>query len=314
MKNLGIDSKAIQPVLGLKLKIIGRVFSTCGIFVSAILLAFIALVLYLTYKVESQYASLGVVSALMLVYNSMRKDREFLRLTFDNPYFLMTMDYIMIGIPFVLISLLKAEYWQIAAMVAVALILPCMKSSESKHFFSMPSTFLYRGGIDMIFAFRMLWWMFPLALAGVIVGMVYDNINLSKVCIILWTLLFSLSMRNPIPLAINYRGFGRFFSENTKMVLLDTVIFLLPLLVVLAFCGEGVQFPMRLLASGIMLASSFVFVRYLVDNFVLLLLNVMVMIVIYGISLFNVYGYAMSLVLISIYLFLINTKYCRLWN
>lgn len=314
MKNLGIDSKAIQPVLGLKLKIIGRIFSTCGIFVSAILLAFIALALFLVYKSDSQYVSLGVASVLMLVYNEMRKDREFLRMTFDNPYFLVAMDYIMIGVPFMLISLLKGEYWQIAVMIAVALLLPCIKRHDSKLIFCIRLPFLYRGGIDMIYAFRVSWWLFPLALAGVIIGMVYDNVNLAKVCTILWTLFFSASMRNPVPLVMNYRGFWRFFSENMKMVLLDTVIFLLPLLVVLAFCGEGVQFPIRLLASGIMLASSFVFVRYIVDNFVLLFLNVMVMIVIYGISLFNVYGYAMSLVLISLYLFFINTKYCRLWN
>lgn len=314
MKNLGIDSKAIQPVLGLKLKIIGRIFSTCGIFVSAILLAFIALALFLVYKSDSQYVSLGVASVLMLVYNEMRKDREFLRMTFDNPYFLVAMDYIMIGVPFILISLQKGEYWQIAVMIAVALLLPCIKRHDSKLIFCIRLPFLYRGGIDMIYAFRVSWWLFPLALAGVIIGMVYDNINLAKVCTILWTLFFSASMRNPVPLVMNYRGFWRFFSENTKMVLLDTAIFLLPLLVVLAFCGEGVQFPMRLLASGIMLASSFVFVRYIVDNFVLLFLNVMVMIVIYGISLFNVYGYAMSVVLICLYLFFINTKYCRLWN
>lgn len=304
----------MRLALGLKLKIIGRVFTTCGIFVSAILLAFIALALFLVYKSDSQYVSLGVASVLMLVYNEMRKDREFLRMTFDNPYFLVAMDYIMIGVPFILISLLKGEYWQIAVMIAVALLLPCIKRHDSKLIFCIRLPFLYRGGIDMIYAFRVSWWLFPLALAGVIIGMVYDNINLAKVCTILWTLFFSASMRNPVPLVMNYRDFWRFFSENMKMVLLDTTIFLLPLLVVLAFCGEGVQFPMRLLASGIMLASSFVFVRYLVDNFVLLLLNVMVMIVIYGISLFNVYGYAMSLVLVSIYLFFINTKYCRLWN
>lgn len=304
----------MRLALGLKLKIIGRVFSTCGIFVSAILLAFIALALFLVYKADSQYVSLGAASVLMLVYNEMRKDREFLRMTFDNPYFLVAMDYIMIGVPFILISLLKGEYWQIAVMIAVALLLPCIKRHDSKLIFCIRLPFLYRGGIDMIYAFRVSWWLFPLALAGVIIGMVYDNINLAKVCTILWTLFFSASMRNPVPLVMNYRGFWRFFSENTKMVLLDTTIFLLPLLVVLAFCGEGIQFPMRLLASGIMLASSFVFVRYLVDNFVLLFLNVMVMIVIYGISLFNVYGYAMSLVLICMYLFFINTKYCRLWN
>lgn len=304
----------MRLALGLKLKIIGRIFSTCGIFVSAILLAFIALAFFLVYKSDSQYVSLGVASVLMLVYNEMRKDREFLRMTFDNPYFLVALDYIMIGVPFILISLLKGEYWQIAVMIAVALLLPCIKRHDSKLIFCIRLPFLYRGGIDMIYAFRVSWWLFPLALAGVIIGMVYDNINLAKVCTILWTLFFSASMRNPVPLVMNYRDFWRFFSENMKMVLLDTTIFLLPLLVVLAFCGEGIQFPMRLLASGIMLASSFVFVRYLVDNFVLLFLNVMVMIVIYGISLFNVYGYAMSLVLISIYLFFINTKYCRLWN
>lgn len=304
----------MRLALGLKLKIIGRIFSTCGIFVSAILLAFIALALFLVYKSDSQYVSLGVASVLMLVYNEMRKDREFLRMTFDNPYFLVAMDYIMIGVPFMLISLLKGEYWQIAVMIAVALLLPCIKRHDSKLIFCIRLPFLYRGGIDMIYAFRVSWWLFPLALAGIIIGMVYDNINLAKVCTILWTLFFSASMRNPVPLVMNYRGFWRFFSENTKMVLFDTTIFLLPLLVVLAFCGEGVQFPMRLLASGIMLASSFVFVRYLVDNFVLLFLNVMVMIVIYGISLFNVYGYAMSVVLICLYLFFINTKYCRLWN
>lgn len=314
MKNLGIDSKAIQPVLGLKLKIIGRVFNTCGIFVSAILLAFIALALFLVYKSDSQYVSLGVASVLMLVYNEMRKDREFLRMTFNNPYFLVAMDYIMIGVPFILISLLKGEYWQIAVMIAVALLLPCIKRHDSKQIFCIRLPFLYRGGIDMIYAFRVSWWLFPLALAGVIIGMVYDNINLAKVCTILWTLFFSASMRNPVPLVMNYRGFWRFFSENMKMVLFDTTIFLLPLLVVLAFCGEGVQFPMRLLVSGIMLASSFVFVRYIVDNFILLFVNVFIMIVIYGISLFNVYGYAMSVVLICLYLFFINTKYCRLWN
>ena len=314
MKHLGINSQVMRLALGLKLKIIGRVFSTCGIFVSAILLAFIALALFLVYKSDSQYVSLGVASVLMLVYNEMRKDREFLRMTFDNPYFLVAMDYIMIGVPFMLISLLKGEYWQIAVMIAVALLLPCIKRHDSKLIFCIRLPFLYRGGIDMIYAFRVSWWLFPLALAGVIIGMVYDNINLAKVCTILWTLFFSASMRNPVPLVMNYRDFWRFFSENMKMVLFDTTIFLLPLLVVLAFCGEGVQFPMRLLVSGIMLASSFVFVRYLVDNFVLLLLNVMVMIVIYGISLFNVYGYAMSVVLICLYLFFINTKYCRLWN
>lgn len=311
---LGINSHVMKLILGLKLKIIGRIFSTCGIFVSAILLAFMALVLYLTYKVENQYMSLGLASVLMLAYNGVRKDGEFLRFTFDNPYFLMAVDYMMIGVPFMLISLLKGEYWQIAAMIAVALLLPCVKKHDSRQFFCFRLPFLYRGGVDMIYAFRVSWWLYPLALAGVVIGMVYENVNLAKVCIILWTIMSCVSMRNPVPLAIHYRGFSRFLSENMKMVLVDASVMLLPMLLVLAFCGGEVLFSIRLLASGIMFAYLVVFMRYLVGNFVMLFLNIFVVIVIYGISLFNVYGYALSVALICVYLFFINNKYCRLWN
>lgn len=257
---------------------------------------------------------MGIALLLILILDGIRKDRDFLHFTFSKPSLLISADYLMLSIPFIIISLTKGEWWQSLVMLAVALLLPHIKKREINGGFCIPLPFMYRGGIDLIYSLRVIWWLFPLFIIGSVMGMLYDNINLVKVCVILWTIIIGITMRDPTSLALNYRCFRRFLTENMKMVLMDVTLLLVPLLAILACCGEGILFPLRLLISGILLVFSVVVLRYIVSNFIFLVLNYLLLIVAYGISLFSPYGYALPVVAICIYLGLIKSKYSSIWN
>ena len=304
----------LKLTLQLRLKMLCRMFSLGGRVFGIIMAALMGSLLFTAYTSTNRYATLFIAILILFITDGKRGDKKFLALTFAKPRYVMMADYVVLSLPFLIVCMLKGEWWQMMAITSAALILPCLHGNRFRLELRVPLPFMYRGGIDLLYSIRIIWWLYPCILTGAVMGVVYDNINLSIVCTMLWTLFMCISMRDPTPLALNYGGLRPFIIENVKMAVQGAVIWIAPLFVVLYFGGEGISLPVRLLSSGVILVTACVFMRYVVTNTFFVVFNVIMLVFLYGLSVFCLWGYPVQIVVIFTYILLSKNKYSRLWN
>ena len=304
----------LKLTLQLRLKMFCRMFSLGGMVFGLIMAALMGSLLFTAYTSTNRYVTLFIAILILLMTDGKRGDKRFLALTFAKPRYVMMEDYVVLSLPFLIVCMLKGEWWQMMAITLAALILPCLHGKRFRLELRVPLPFMYRGGIDLLYSIRVIWWLYPCLFTGAIMGVVYDNINLSIICTMLWTLFMCISMRDPTPLALNYSGLRPFIIENVMMAVQGAVIWLAPLLVVLYFGGEGISLPVRLLLSGVISVTACVFMRYVVTNTFFVVFNVLMLAFLYGFSVFCLWGYPMQIIVIFTYIVLSKNKYSRLWN
>lgn len=298
----------------LRLKILNRMFCHSGFLVCIIMIVVIALLLFIVYSNTNKFFTLSISIFLLFMTDNRRSDKQFLSLTFENPRYIMMADYLVLSLPFLIICMLKGEWWQMITIIFAALLLPYLHNIRFSWKRYLPLPFMYRGGIDLLYSIRIIWWLCPFLLIGVIMGIIHDNINLSIVCIMLWTSLICISMRDPIPLVLYYKGLRPFVKENINMVIQDAVIWLTPLLVAFFFSEGGILMSLRLLLSGFISIISFVFMRYAISNMLFIFFHAIILIALYVFSVFCLWGYPMQILAIITYIMLSKNKYYRLWN
>ena len=125
--------------LSLRLKMLYRLFRQIGILRSCILMGIAYVVLYFLYKIDSQYVVVGVFSVLALSVNQCRRDRQFLQLLISRPSLLLMIEYLILSVPFVVVSSLKGEWVQVGVMLLVAVLVPFFKKIQTEHHFTTSS-------------------------------------------------------------------------------------------------------------------------------------------------------------------------------
>lgn len=308
-----------KTYFSLRWKMLYRIFVTGGFIVTFAFIAISIIIVAFLYYSSSEYTTLIAGCLTCMIIENLRKDKEFLAITFPNPRGILRMDYLCICIPFMLVMAGKGEWWQEIVMLAVANALPYYKKMGKTKSYAFSLPFMYRGGMDMLYTARVIWWMLPLFLVGAFIGILSGNPNLMKVCAIVWSIVISFLMRDPQKTMIHYSGIKNFTYINIKMMLCDVSLMLVPFCIILAYNESSLFFALKYMLAGLLMSTSFLFIRYVAANSIFIILSAIAFVYIYAYSLFapswyQFIGYAGSILAISACLFLINSKYQYLWS
>ena len=298
----------------LRLKMLYRLLRQIGFLRSCFLLGIAYVVMYFLYKIDNQYAVSGVFLVLALSLNQYRRDRQFLQLLISRPSLLLMIEYLLLSVPFVVVSSLKGEWIQVGAMLLAVVLVPFCKKIHSEYHMTVPLPFMYRGGIDMLYSMRMVGWILPVLIAGGVMGCCYDNVKIVRVCTALYMIILSISMCNPQSLVQHFSSFRQFLVMNFKMVGYNLPLLVLPMCILLIYSENTVSMPLCLLLGGFLFALASLFVRYVISNSLFMFIHIALSVALYVTTVMSVWGGILFAIVIAIYLFGIKIKYNYLWK
>lgn len=304
----------ISSFLSMRIKMAYRLFQQLGVIISVVLICLAFFFMYILYRTNSKYASLEAFSVLIFLVNQYRTDKNFLQLVFARPYMLFMIEYFFISLPFVLISILKGEWIQVGAMAILTTLFAFSKKFKVNVSWGVSIPFLYRGGIDMLYSVRVACLFLCLLCVGAIIGCYYDNVNMVRVCALLYIYCLGSSMRDPKPLIRHYISFWQFFVINIRMLVHNLPLLLLPIVCILIYSETTITIPLHFLSGGILLILAMLFVRYVTDFGIFLLFHYLLFFALYVMAILNSWGNLVFMVVILIYIFKIKMKYGYLWK
>lgn len=266
------------------------------------------------YKVQNQYLTVLVSAFVTGSLNQYRGDREFVRLQFPRPALLFTVEYLIVSLPFFVISLAKCEWIQAIVILTMATVFPHIRQHHLSNQRLLPLPFLYRGGINMLYTVRQVWWGLPLLLIAAVEGSIEHNENLIKVCIALWTILLGFIGKETGTYIVHYKSFAQLIKENTKMVLCDVSLLIIPLLGVLLYESHDIVQMLTFFVAGIMFVECSVLFRYATSNPVMWLIHSVLLFFSYIISIMLGWGLLLFILISAIDIIIIHGKYHFLWK
>ena len=131
----------------LRSKQLFRLLKGIGLVRSLFLLGLLFLILFLLVKTDKGWITPTVVISGLLLYHNGRKDKDFLWLRTDAAVSILRMEYLLLGLPFILMEVFKANFLGAGAMVLAALLLPHLKTVQCR-MPVIPLPFLYKGGLE----------------------------------------------------------------------------------------------------------------------------------------------------------------------
>lgn len=304
----------ISSLLTVRWKEMYRFFLQLGVLLSNVVVCLIFVFFYLLYKADNKYLVLSFFAILIFSINQYRTDRSFLRLLFFCPSFLFLLEYILIGLPFFLVSFLKGELIQVGGMVLFATVMPFLKTVQATGHWVIRLPFMFRGGVDMLYAVRVSWYFLCIICAGAIMGCYYDNVNLVRVCAIFYIWVLGGSMRDPKPLIKHYVSFKQFLVMNMRMLVHNLPLLFLPVLCCLIYIESTFALPFRLLLGGVLFVITFLLARYVTDNDIILIFHLLFILFLNSITIISIWGGVTFLVIILFYVLNIKNKYGYLWK
>ena len=258
--------KDIRYYVSIQAIIVSRTVRGLGI-MSLFCLAFIVLMFWIVSKMQLLVAPL-IFSLLILVYQTNRGDARLLHSLYGQKfrrcYFV---HYMIISLPFLLISLLKGRYVEIAIYPIVALAVSRIPRQHihwhiPTHPLFLRGSYEYQGGFRWAFAFYVI--LFGFAVAGGI----FSNVRLSMIATAANNLLlFSFySIPAQREYLLSYHSTKRIFLTKLRDIVACNAILLIPffaLLLTFRFSGHIAVACLSLYLAGILLMSQVLCLRIL---------------------------------------------------
>lgn len=242
--------------MNLRSKQIVRVFAGIGPFRCLFLIG-IAAILFYAFAKETSVWVLPVCYLLILwLYHNSRKDKEFLSLQVQGIKGLFTAEYLLLGLPFIISGIIAANYISLPVIILIAVVMPCIHPVRY-HSIVMPLPLLYSGDLMYRRMFRKQIPLYAVLLFLSFMGVLYDNINLCKVCLILWGVIQGTAYMVTPPkheLSV-YNSLGMYQLILVKSGLRNIFITMFPLIVlilVLIHDTETILFCLVLFSSTLL--------------------------------------------------------------
>ena len=239
--------------MNLRSKQIVRVLADIGPFRCLFLIGIAAILFYAFTKVTSVWI-LPVCYLLMLwLYHNSRKDKKFLSLQMHGVKKLFTAEYLLLGFPFIISGIIAANYISLPVIILIAVVMPWIHPVRF-HSIVLPIPLLYRGDLLYRRMFRKQVPLYAVLLFLSFMGVLHDNINLCKVCLILWGAIHGTAYMVTPPkheLSV-YKSFGIYPLILVKSGLRNIFITMFPLIVlmlVLIHDTEAILFCLVLFSS-----------------------------------------------------------------
>lgn len=238
----------IALYLNLRSKQIVRLFAGIGPFRCLFLFGIAAILFYAFAKVTSVWVLPVCYLLILWLYHNNRKDKEFLSLQVQGIKGLFTAEYLLLGLPFIISGIIAANDISLPVIMLTAVVMPWIRPVRF-HSIVLSMPLLYSGDLLYRRMFRKQVPLYAVLLFLSFMGVLHDNINLCKVCLILWgsvqgTAYMATPPRHELsaynsfgmyPVAVLYlwnMGTARFFFETQTVMGIYWLFFQLPLFLV----------------------------------------------------------------------------------
>ena len=242
--------------MNLRSKQMVRVLAGIGPFRCLFLIGIAAILFYAFAKVTSVWV-LPVCYLLMLwLYHNSRKDKEFLSLQVHGIKRLFTAEYLLLGLPFIISGIIAANYISLPVIILIAVVMPWIHPVRF-HSIVLLVSLLYSGDLLYRRMFRKQVPLYAVLLFLSFMGVLHDNINLCKVCLILWGAIQGTAyMVTPPKYELSvYNSFGMYQLILVKSGLRNIFITIFPfivLILVLRHDTEAMLFCLVLFSSTLL--------------------------------------------------------------
>ena len=217
----------------------------------------IAIILFYAFTEVTSVWVLPVCYLLVLwLYHNSRKDKEFLSLQVHGIKRLFTVEYLLLGLPFIISGIIAANYISLPVIMLTAVVMPWIYPVRF-HSVVLPIPLLYSGGLLYRRMFRKQVPLYAVLLFLSFMGVLHDNINLCKVCLILWGAIQGTAyMVTPLKHELSvYNSFGMYQLMLVKSGLRNIFITMFPfivLMLVLRHDTEAILFCLVLFYSTLL--------------------------------------------------------------
>ena len=246
-------TESLLLYMNLRSKQIVRLFAGIGPFRCLFLIGIAAILFYVFTKVKSVWI-LPVCYLLMLwLYHNSRKDKEFLSLQVHGIKRLFTAEYLLLGLPFITSGIIAANYISLPVIILIAVVMPWIHPVRF-HSIVLPIPLLYNGDLLYRRMFRKQVPLYAVLLFLSFMGVLHDNINLCKVCLILWGAIQGTAYMVTPPkheLSV-YNSFGMYQLILVKSGLRNIFITMFPFIVLMLMLihdAEAILFCLVLFSS-----------------------------------------------------------------
>lgn len=249
-------TESLLLYMNLRSKQIVRVLAGIGPFRCLFLIGIAAILFYAFAKVTSVWVLPVCYLLILWLYHNSRKDKEFLSLQMHGVKKLFAAEYLLLGLPFIISGIIAANYISLPVIILIAVVMPWIHS-VSFHSIVLPMPLLYSGDLLCRRMFRKQVPLYAVLLLLSFMGVLHDNINLCKVCLILWGAIQGTAYMVTPPkheLSV-YNSFGMYQLILVKSGLSNifiTMFSLIVLILVLRHDTETILFCLALFSSTLL--------------------------------------------------------------
>ena len=249
-------TESLLLYMNLRSKQIVRVFAGIGPFRCLFLIGIAAIMFYAFTKVTSIWILPVCYLLILWLYHNSRKDKEFLSLQVHGIKRLFTAEYLLLGLPFITSGIIAANYISLPLIILIAVVMPWIHPVRF-HSIILPMPLLYCGDLLYRRMFRKQVLPYAVLLFLSFMGVLHDNINLCKVCLILWGAIQGTAYMVTPPkheLSV-YNSFGMYQLILVKSGLRNIFITMFPfivLILVLIHDTETILFCLVLFSSTLL--------------------------------------------------------------
>ena len=242
--------------LNLRSKQMVRVLAGIGPFRCLFLIGIAAILFYAFTKVTSVWILPVCYLLILWLYHNSRKDKEFLSLQMHGVKKLFAAEYLLLGLPFIISGIIAANYISLPVIMLIAVVMPWIHPVRF-HSIVLPMPLLYSGDLLYRRMFRKQVPLYAVLLFLSFMGVLHDNINLCKVCLILWGAIQGTAYMVTPPkheLSV-YNSFGMYQLILVKSGLRNIFITMFPFIVlslVLRHDIEAILFCFVLFSSSLL--------------------------------------------------------------
>ena len=249
-------TESLLLYMNLRSKQIVRVLAGIGLFRCLFLIGIAAILFYAFAKVTSVWVLPVCYLLILWLYHNSRKDKEFLSLQVQGIKGLFTVEYLLLGLPFIISGIIAANYISLPVIILTAVVMPWIRPVRF-HSIVLPIPLLYSGDLLYRRMFRKQVPLYAVLLFLSFMGVLHDNINLCKVCLILCGVIQGTAyMVTPQKHELSvYNSFGMYQLILVKSGLSNifiTMFSLIVLILVLRHDTETILFCLALLSSTLL--------------------------------------------------------------
>lgn len=249
-------TESLLLYMNLRSKQIVRLLAGIGPFRCLFLIGIAVILFYAFTKVTSVWILPVCYLLILWLYHNSRKDKEFLSLQVHGIKRLFTAEYLLLGLPFITSGIIAANYISLPVIILIAVVMPWIHPVRF-HSIVLPMPLLYSGDLLYRRMFRKQVPLYAVLLFLSFMGVLHDNINLCKVCLILWGAIQGTAYMVTPPkheLSV-YNSFGMYQLILVKSGLRNIFITMFPLIVlilVLRHDTEAILFCFVLFSSTLL--------------------------------------------------------------